>query len=147
MHRDMNNLLKPKGPVLAVDPGEKRIGVAISDPGGVLARGLTVLEASGGRSVEGELTRLVEGNRVTRIVVGLPLNLNGSEGEQSRKARRLGDRLRLLTGVEVEMWDERLTSLQADKILLEADLSRRKRRRKIDLLSARIILQSYLDCR
>ena len=84
---------------------------------------------------------------MVRIVVGLPLNLNGSEGKQSRKARRLGEKLRSLTGLEVDMWDERLTSLQADKILLEADLSRRKRRREIDLLSARIILQSYLDRR
>ncbi len=130
---------------MGIDPGGKRLGVAISDPGRILARGLALLEAAGETSVEDRIADLAREHDVAEIVVGLPLNMNGTEGEQAGKARDLGGKIRGLTGLKVEFWDERLTSRQAERIFLAADLSRKKRRRGIDLLAARIILQSYLD--
>ncbi len=133
--------------ILALDVGEKRIGLAVSDPLGLTAQGLEVLTR---RDQDADLTRLLEVARLYRvqeIVVGLPRHLDGRPGKQTEAilelARALGDAL----GVPVTPWDERLTTVEAEKVLIAADLSRRRRRQVVDRLAAVLILQAYLDHR
>ena len=133
--------------ILALDVGQKRIGLAVSDPLGITAQGLEVLTR---KDPETDLARLLEVARkwhVQEIVVGLPRHLDGREGTQApaimELARALGDAL----GAPVTPWDERLTTVQAERVLLQADLSRRRRRQVVDQVAAVLILQSYLECR
>jgi putative Holliday junction resolvase len=133
------------GRIVAVDLGEKRIGLAISDPLGITAQGHSILRVNSFREAVQKLSESIREMGAARVVVGLPLNMNGSEGVQARKAYRFGDQLEKKLGVPVVFWDERLSSRQAERVLLRADLSRRRRREKTDKLAAQIILQSYLD--
>jgi len=128
-----------------LDVGEKRIGIALSDETGTIAQGKGIYRR---RTLEEDTANLAEKARewgVERIVVGLPLNMNGTEGEQARAVREFARALEEVAGIPVELWDERLTSVEAERVLLEADLSRRKRRRMRDELAAVLILQSWLD--
>jgi putative Holliday junction resolvase len=135
------------GRVMALDYGDRRIGVALSDPLGVSAQPLLTLERRS-RAVDFErLTGLVREHAVTRVVVGLPLGMDGSRGERVRLTELFMERVRKATGLPVEPWDERLTTVQAERALIEADLSRRRRRRVIDQAAAVILLQSWLDAR
>jgi putative Holliday junction resolvase len=134
------------GRVLALDLGRVRIGLALSDPLGLTANPLETLKSIGARADVERLVRLAQEHGVTRIVVGLPLLLSGEEGDGARSARRFAARLRArLREVEVELWDERLTTVQAERTLISAGVSRRKRRRVVDGLAAVLILQSYLE--
>jgi putative Holliday junction resolvase len=133
--------------ILALDVGEKRIGLAVSDPLGITAQGLGVVTR---RSREADLAHLLTVARqyqVQEIVVGLPRHLDGRPGRLAPEildlARALGEAL----GVPVTPWDERLTTAEAERLLIAADLSRRRRRRVVDQLAAVLILQSYLDRR
>jgi putative Holliday junction resolvase len=133
--------------ILALDVGQKRIGLAVSDPLGITAQGLGVLIR---QDTETDLARLLEVVReyqVQEIVVGLPRHLDGREAKQAgdimELARSLGDAL----GAPVTPWDERLTTVEAERVLLQADLSRRRRRRVVDQVAAVLILQSYLEYR
>lgn len=137
--------METKGRILGVDPGEKRIGLAVSDPLGITAQGLpTILVTSIGETIQkiGEAARRLE---VVQMVIGLPLNMDGSEGEQAQKSRKLGQRLEADLGLPVIYWDERLTSLMAEAAMLEGDLSRTRRKEESDRLAAQLILQNYLD--
>ncbi len=127
--------------VLAVDYGEKRVGLALSDPLGLISQPLKVVPRS--RALE-EISRLVEERKVERIVVGLPLNMDGTEGEMARRARAFGESLRSI-GVEVVFFDERLTSFEAEEVMRSAGLSWKKRKKKVDALAAALILKSYLE--
>jgi len=133
--------------ILALDVGEKRIGIAVSDPLGITAQGLSVLIR---QNLEADLARLQDVAReyqVQEIVVGLPRHMDGRPGKQTDAildlARTLGEAL----GVPVTTWDERLTTMEAERVLIEADLSRRRRRRVVDQVAAVLILQSYLEYR
>jgi putative Holliday junction resolvase len=128
---------------MGVDPGTRRIGVAVSDELGMLARGVATLAATGAE-VE-ELAALARSLEVERIVVGLPRHMNGSEGERAMAARQLAENLASRTGLPVILWDERLTTKGAERMLIAADLPRARRRRIIDQQAAQWILQSYLD--
>jgi putative Holliday junction resolvase len=138
------------GRTAAVDYGRVRIGLAISDPRGVIASPHSVLTAarSQGPSRHAEDARRVlawaREQDVDRIVVGLPLNMDGSRGPQAREvesfARQLG-----AAEIAVELWDERLTTFQADELLHARDMTRAQRKRRRDALAAQIILQSFLD--
>jgi len=132
---------------MGLDVGEKTIGVAVSDPLGWTAQGVTTIRRRG--SLEEDLKailRLVQEYRVERVVVGLPRNMNGSLGPQAKKVldfmQALEERLKL----PVVPWDERLTTSAAERVLIAADLSRRRRKGVVDRLAAVLILQSYLDC-
>lgn len=130
---------------MGIDPGEKRIGVAISDPLGITAQGLpTISVTSIGEAIQkiGETVRRLE---VVRMIIGLPLNMDGSEGEQAQKSRKLGRRLEADLRLPVIYWDERLTSRMAEAAMLEGDLSRTRRKEVSDRLAAQLILQNYLD--
>ena len=132
---------------MALDYGDRRIGVALSDPLGVSAQPLMTLERRS-REIDFErLAALVAEHDVIRIVVGMPLGMDGSRGERVRLTEVFMERLRRATGRPVEAWDERLTTVQAERALLEGDVSRRRRRGVIDQVAAVILLQSWLDAR
>jgi len=133
--------------ILALDVGEKRIGLAVSDPLGLTAQGLEVLIR---RTPQADLERLLQVARtwrVQKIVVGLPRHLNGRLGTAAPQILELVEALQQALGIEVVTWDERLTTAEAEKVLLQADLSRRRRRQVVDRLAAVLILQNYLDFR
>ncbi len=134
--------------ILALDVGEKRIGVAVSDPLGLTAQGLEVLTR---RTAEDDLRRLAalaQKYGVQEIVVGYPRHLDGRPGEMAEAILALARSLaQALGGIPVIPWDERLTTREAERVLLEADLSRRRRRQVVDQVAAVLILQAYLDQR
>ena len=132
---------------LGIDPGKKRVGLAIGDPGETFSHPFKVLARRSLEQVVGDIAALCRDEEVGGIVVGLPLNMDGSRGQAAREAEQLAARIAEATGLPVEMWDERLSSVTAERSLLEADLSRLKRRRKIDKVAAQIILQGFLDAR
>lgn len=131
--------------ILALDVGQKRIGVAVSDPLGLTAQGLEVLERKGW---EADLARLLEIARryqVQRILVGLPRHMDGRPGAQVPEILQLAQALGEALGVPVTTWDERLSTREAERVLIAADVSRRRRRRVVDKMAAVLILQAYLD--
>lgn len=135
------------GRVLAVDYGRRRLGLALSDPLGWTAQPLAVVPR---RDPEADLKRIAEVCRahgVARVVVGLPVRLHGAPGPEAEEALRFAERLRARLGLPVETWDERLTTREAERRLVEADLSRARRRARVDAVAAALILQGYLDRR
>ena len=134
-----------EGRILAIDPGTKRIGLAISDPLGISAQGLDSLGYESYEKLAQYLKGLIAEYSVIKIIVGLPLNLNGSSGPKAKEAVELADKLKDDFGIPIQTWDERLTSAQAERIMIQADTRRQKRKELRDKLSAQIILQSYLE--
>jgi putative Holliday junction resolvase len=132
--------------ILGLDVGERRIGVAISDPEGRLAVPLSILERQGGEDDERAVAGLARAEGAEALVVGLPLSLDGSVGPQARRVQSFADRLRRATGLPVDLVDERLTSAQARRSVARG-APRRKRAGPSDDVAAAIILQSYLDRR
>lgn len=131
--------------ILGLDIGSKRIGVAISDALGLTAQGLTTIQRTAlNRDLEG-IKDLIREYNCNRIVVGLPRRTDGSLGPEAKCILDFVDKLRERVKLPVVLWDERFTTVMAEKTLIEADLSRKKRRKVIDKLSAILILQSYLD--
>lgn len=136
--------------ILGIDYGERRIGLAISDPGRTIAQPLTTLtRRRGKRAPMQELEEIVENNEVETIVVGLPIESSGEEGPQAQRTRRFGEALARRTAVPVTYWDERLTSARARREILRMDLPAASRREKerVDVMAATFILQAYLDAR
>jgi putative Holliday junction resolvase len=136
--------------IMAIDVGEKTIGVAVSDPLEVAAQGLTTLERIGIRKDAGAVIALAEAQGCGRIVVGLPLRLDGTNSAQTEKViafkNMLENKLRGAgSKLELTFYDERFTTVIAERALIEADLSRKKRRAVIDKQAAVVILQGYLD--
>ena len=133
--------------VLGLDVGSKRIGVAISDPLGITAQGLDTILRKNKRLDFDELAKVIQQYAVSEIVIGYPLRLSGAEGTQSEKMQLFADDMRRQFGVPVHLWDERLTSSQANRILREADLSIKKRAGAVDRMAAMLILQSWMEAR
>ena len=131
--------------LLALDVGDVRIGVALSDETGSLASGLVTLRAVGPRKDTQAVAALVREHAAAGIVVGLPLRLDGSPGPQAEKVLAFVERLRRAVRVPVVTRDERLTSVAADERLAEAGVKRRDRRARIDQAAAALILQEHLD--
>ena len=134
-----------KGRILALDLGKKRIGLALSDPLGITAQGLPTLERTNIREDLENLAAIIQQNEVTLLLVGKPLHMSGKEGRQVEYARDFADRLHKKTGVEVQFWDERLTTVEAQRVLRESGISIEKRARAVDRLAAVILLESFLD--
>ncbi len=130
-----------------LDVGSKTVGVVVSDPLAITAQPVTTLRRTSLRADLTELRRLAEHHGVEHAVVGLPLNLDGTEGPSAAEARRFGEAVARTLGIPVEYWDERLTTAAANRALLEADLSRAKRRSVVDRVAAALILQGWLDAR
>lgn len=136
-----------KGRLLGLDFGSRRIGVAISDPLGIIARPLPCIRRRGdNRDIEA-IAALVREFSVESVVLGLPLTLDGNEGDQAKKAISFGEKIRDRVGVAVETWDERMTTVQAERHLIASGVRREKRKELRDSLSAVLLLQSALDCR
>jgi len=133
------------GRILAVDFGKARIGLALSDPLGIIAQPLEVLKARDIKDALAHIAAIVEERGVEQIVLGLPLNMDGSEGPQVAETRTFAALLRERTGLVPVEWDERLTSRQALSALGQQERSWRKRKEKMDAVAAQILLQSYLD--
>jgi putative Holliday junction resolvase len=134
-----------KGRILALDLGKKRIGLAMSDPLGITAQGLPTLQRTNIREDLVELQRLIGEHDVTLILMGHPLHMSGHEGRQVEYTRQFGERLAERTGLEIRYWDERLTTVAAQRVLRESGISIEKRARAVDRLAAVILLESYLD--
>jgi len=128
-----------------LDIGEKRIGVSLSDELGITAQGLETINRTKLSEDIDKIRQIVTGAGVTEIVLGLPLNLDGSEGQSAQKAMDFAVILRRDLGVDVILWDERLSTVAAERSLLEGDLSRRRRKQLRDQVAATLILQGYLD--
>jgi putative Holliday junction resolvase len=134
-----------RGRVLAIDFGSVRWGLAISDPDQRIASPLAnYTRVSPARDAE-FLQRVVREEQVTQIVVGLPVHLDGGESRKSQEARRFADWLRQAIGVPVVLFDERFTTVEAEQELLAAQLSRRKRKRRLDMVAAQRLLAVYLE--
>ncbi len=142
----MNNPLVPSGArVLALDYGQKRIGVAVSDTLLLMAHGRETLQCRSQRELLERLRALIKQESVGLIVVGLPRNMNGAEGEMSQKVRAFIDVLTQQVQLPVVAWDERLSSRQAQRTLTDLGKSAREQRQVVDQLAAVFILQNYLD--
>jgi putative Holliday junction resolvase len=131
--------------ILAVDYGEKRIGLAVSDELGITASPLMTLARRSDDETVRQIAQLASKLRVTQIVVGLPRRTDAQEGEMERKVKAFAEKLRQAISVPVVLFDERFTTRIAEQVLLEADLSRRKRKQVRDRLAAVILLQSFLE--
>jgi putative Holliday junction resolvase len=137
----------PGGRVLGLDYGSRRIGVAVSDPLGITAQPMPALHREGDRKDIATVARLVAGLGVDSVVLGLPLLLNGDEGPQAARARAFGDMLSAELSLPVTMWDERLTTAQSERHLIDSGVRRERRKEIRDSLSAMFLLQSFLDLR
>ncbi len=130
--------------ILSLDVGEKKIGVAVSDELGITAQGLGVIECQNRRQDLSRIARYVQEYEVDEIIIGLPRNMDGTIGPQAREILAFQEKLAGAVHIPVVTWDERLTTVAANRVLLEADLRRRKRKKVIDKLAAVFILESYL---
>ena len=136
-----------QGRILALDVGEKRIGVALSDESQTVATAYTTLHAQPFSVFVQKLTKILVAEYVVEIVVGLPLSLNGSEGPQAGRIRAFMEQLAPLVTQPLSTCDERYTSAEADRIMMEAGLRPEQRKAKIDEVAASIILQEVLNAR
>lgn len=130
--------------VLAIDYGDARTGVAISDATGLLAGFTTVIHGYRQEAVAQEIGRLAKAHGAERIVLGLPRNMDGSEGPRAQLCREFGELLERETGLEVVMWDERRTTVDAHRILTETGNRGKRRKEKVDAVAATLILEGYL---
>jgi putative Holliday junction resolvase len=135
----------PKGRILALDLGKKRIGLALSDPLGITAQGLPTLQRVNIRTDLDALAKLAAEREVSQILMGQPLHMSGDEGRQVEYTREFAGRLAERTGLEITFWDERWTTVAAQRVLKESGASTGKRSKAVDRLSAVILLASYLD--
>jgi putative holliday junction resolvase len=133
--------------IMGIDFGTKRIGVAMSDELLMTAQGRDTIQRKELKSDLALIKAMVDSDGVNEIIIGLPLNMNGTYSEKTKEAVAFAGELEKTVSVPVKTWDERLTSMQADRAMLEGDMSRAKRRKLSDKLAAQIILQSYLDSR
>lgn len=132
---------------MGLDVGSKTIGVAVSDPLGITAQGLDTIRRRNKRTDLQELGAIVERFAIAEIVVGYPLRLSGQPSAQSERVELFAADVEKRFGLPVRLWDERLTSVQANRLLRESEISIRKRGQAVDRLAAVLILQSYLDAR
>jgi putative holliday junction resolvase len=138
---------RSKGRTCALDLGRARIGVAIDDDLGMMAHPRGTLDPRDRKALLAELGRMADEQRIVRFVVGLPLRLTGQEGPEAREARHIAQQIADATGREVELWDERLTTVQAQRSLRASEVRGKKARAHIDEAAACAILQSWLDAR
>ena len=131
--------------ILALDHGTKRIGVAISDELKMIAQPLEFIPAEPLKDAFARLQTILVEKPTELILVGLPRNMDGTYGPAAEKVRAFVEQLKLVVAVPIRTWDERLTSAQANRVLLQGNVRREKRKEKVDAVAAAILLQSYLD--
>ncbi|RME47606.1 MAG: Holliday junction resolvase RuvX [Chloroflexi bacterium] len=133
--------------IMALDVGDRRIGVAVSDPLGVIARSLTVLQREGDETTIAQIRTLVDEHGVGRLIVGFPRLLSGEIGAQAQAVEDFARQLEAAVDIPVELWDERLSTVTAARVLTERGQSAREQKATIDAVAAAVILQDYLDAR
>ena len=134
--------------LMGLDFGSKTVGVALSDPTGLIASPLEIIEREREdklRKTFSRIEELIEEYKVTKIVLGLPLNMDSSEGERVRKTEEFKEALERRTGLEIVLWDERLSTVEAHDIMTEAGVKGIDRKKFVDKIAASIILQGYMD--
>ncbi len=131
--------------IMGLDVGDKTIGVAVSDTMGWIAQGVETIRRTNLKEDYKKLKQMIHDQEVTKIVVGYPKNMNGTIGPQGEKVLKFVEGLKKRVSNEIILWDERLTTVAAEKTLIHADVSRRKRKQVIDMVAATYILQGYLD--
>jgi putative Holliday junction resolvase len=133
--------------ILAVDPGSKRVGLALSDPTETIAQALSTVPAEPGDTLAARLVEIAKTKGAGRIVVGLPLRLDGTRGPEAASAKQLADAVRQASGLPVELVDERMTTAAAERSLIAGGVRREKRRLVVDGVAATLLLQGHLDRR
>ena len=145
--RGQGDDLPTSGRLLGIDLGEVRIGLALSDPGQVVASPAETLHVP--RDAEGPaidaLAEAARRHEAAGLVVGYPRNLDGREGRAAARARRFADELRTRTGLPVRLWDERFTTVEAERVMIDADVSRAGRKQAVDQVAASVLLQGVLE--
>lgn len=142
----MTEAVRPAGAgAVGLDVGDRTLGVAATDDLGCAAHGLGTVWRKGAKHDFPALAKLLEGRHVARYVVGWPLNMDGTEGRRALKTRRFAQKLREVTGAPVLLWDERLSTFEAESVLREAGVRREQRKEFVDMLAAQVILKSWLD--
>lgn len=134
--------------IMGLDFGSKTVGVAVSDPLGLTAQGVEIIRRKSEKKLRQTLARieeLVDQYQVERIVLGLPKHMNNDIGERAEKSLEFQEMLEKRTGLRVVMWDERLTTVEADRTMMETGIRRENRKEYVDMLAAVFILQGYLD--
>ena len=131
--------------ILGIDYGEKRVGLAISSPVGFIAQGLPTIERMDGKDYLEELADVIKENEVEEIVVGLPKNMNGSIGEKAEEVLVLVETLKSKFNLPVHTFDERLTTVRAHRAMTGVKMSKKGKKKRVDMIAAQFILQAYLD--
>ncbi|MBU6391601.1 MAG: Holliday junction resolvase RuvX [Planctomycetes bacterium] len=131
--------------IIGIDYGEKRIGIAISDPLGITAQGLPTIERTNIQEDMQKILNIIREKEVGEIVVGLPKHMNNSLGEKAQEVLAFVDLLKKHSNLPVSVIDERLSTVRAQRAMLEGNLSRKKRKDRVDMIAAQLILQDYLD--
>ncbi|WP_314587233.1 Holliday junction resolvase RuvX [Paenibacillus terrigena] len=131
--------------ILGLDYGDRRIGVAVSDMYGWTAQGLDVIDRKRDSNELKRIGEMIEANEVSEIVLGLPKNMNGTIGPRGEICMAFAQTLQEAFNLPVHLWDERLSTVSAERTLVEADVSRKKRKQVVDKMAATLILQNYLD--
>ena len=135
------------GRILAIDYGSRRMGLAVTDPLGITAQGIETLQRKNNRADFGRLERTIREYAVKEIVLGNPLRMSGQEGTQSQKVAEFAEELRKRFQLPVHLWDERLTSAEANRLLRENEVSLKRRTQAVDRMAAVLILQSFMQSR
>lgn len=130
---------------MGLDVGKKTIGVAVSDEDGIIAQPLTTIRRTGIRKDLDELVRLIKEHQAGEIVVGMPVNLDGTMSEQGKKTASFIKKLEQRTDIPIKTWDERMSTAAVERLLIEGDVTREKRKKVVDKMAASYILQGYLD--
>lgn len=133
--------------ILGLDVGSRRIGLAVSDPLGITAQGLETIQRQNKRLDFGQLEKVIREYQVSEIVVGYPLRMSGAKGIQAEKMQLFAEELRRRFQLPVHLWDERLTSAQANRLLRETEMSIKRRGQVVDQMAAVLILQSWMEAR
>ncbi|HEV2962877.1 MAG TPA: Holliday junction resolvase RuvX [Candidatus Angelobacter sp.] len=139
--------MEDAGRILAIDYGSRRMGLAVSDPLGITSQGIETLQRKNKRNDFSRLGQIIRKYDVREIVLGNPLRMSGAEGLQSEKVAGFAEELRQKFNLPVHLWDERLTSAEANRLLRESELSLQERAQAVDRMAAVLILQSFLQAR
>lgn len=137
--------MKKQNRILAIDYGQRRIGLAVSDPLGITAQGLETLTVNSSEDALAKIEQLVKAYSVSGIILGFPVNMDGTHGQKAHEVNRFAELLRQRTGLSVILSDERLTSLAAQRVLHQMGLKVKNKKRDIDRIAAQILLQEYLE--
>jgi putative Holliday junction resolvase len=131
--------------ILGIDYGKKRVGLAISSPVGFIAQGLPTIERIDGKDYLEDLADVIKEKEIDEIVVGLPKNMNGSIGEKAEEVLELVEKLKSKFNLPVHTFDERLTTVRAHRAMTGAKMSKKGKKKRVDMIAAQFILQAYLD--